>query len=435
MSDNINKNQTEIIIEKKQANNERRIDQSAEKQIEDNKEIGKENKNSAVNNKKGKRKRKFPGIWELIRLAVMGVALMTVSVAAYQITNDYLEYEEGDSAYDEIAAMMYEMPQYSDDGSNLMYEADEVGIAGAQIKGNSDPIFVWNQEKFEKMLEFNKDTKGWIRLKGKKNQQDEISYPIVQGPDNEYYLHYLANRTWNANGSIFIDYQLEKGLKSRNCIIYGHNMNNGAMFGKLKNYLSEDYYKEHPYFDIYIEEKHYRYYVFSIYKTETVGSESYMMEFTEEETEEETTDAKNKDKKDSKDTDKKDKKAADTKAAENNKQETSVKKNTKKNKQTKKEPETTTISPEEAKRLEREEKKRLREEENQRFIEWCHKMASQSYIKIKAPYYKGFKDFDKNSKIITLVTCTPTDASRKQVVQLVRGEEIITDAKGKEKVK
>ena len=39
MSDNINKNQTEIIIEKKQANNERRLDQSAEKQIEDNKEI------------------------------------------------------------------------------------------------------------------------------------------------------------------------------------------------------------------------------------------------------------------------------------------------------------------------------------------------------------------------------------------------------------
>lgn len=390
-----------------------------------------------ISGKSKKKKKKFPGIGELIRIVVMGVALMTVSVAAYQITNDYLEYEEGDSAYDELAAMMYEMPQYSDDGSILMYESDDAGIAGAEIKGNSDPIFVWNQEKFEKMLEFNSDTKGWIRLKGKKNQQDEISYPIVQGTDNEYYLHYLANKTWNANGSIFIDHQLEKGLKSRNCIIYGHNMNNGAMFGKLKNYLSEDYYKEHPYFDIYIEEKHYRYYVFSIYKTETVGSESYMMEFTEEETEEET---KKKSKENSKETSEKKTKTSnikntDTKVNENNNQNTGTKKNTKNNKQQTKETETTTLSPEESKKLEQEEKKRKKEEENQRFIEWCNKMASQSYIKIKEPYYEGFKGFDKNSKIITLVTCTPTDASRKQVVQLVRGEEIITDEKGKEKIK
>lgn len=371
---------------------------------EENCNIDKEHLDTKDNEQKNKTKKNFPGILEIVRIAIMGIALMTVSVAAYQLTNDYLEYEEGDNAYDELAALMYEMPQYSDDGSALMYESDDT-ISGAQIKGNSDPIFVWNQEKFEKMLEFNSDIKGWIRLKGKKNQQDEISYPIVQGTDNEYYLHYLANKTWNANGSIFIDYQLEKGLKSKNCIIYGHNMNNGAMFGKLKNYLDEEYYKEHPYFDIYIEEKHYRYYVFSIYKTETVGSDSYMMDFSEEETEEET-------EKETKKTKKSDKKEKEKETEE-----------------------TTTLSEEESKKLEKEEKKRKKEEENKRFIEWCNKMASQSYIKIEAPYYDGFEEFNKDSKIITLVTCTPTDSSRKQVIQLVRGEEIITDEKGKEKVK
>ena len=33
--------------------------------------------------------------------------------------------------------------------------------------------------------------------------------------------------------------------RSTNIIIYGHNMKSGAMFGSLKKYLDEDYWREH----------------------------------------------------------------------------------------------------------------------------------------------------------------------------------------------
>ena len=35
--------------------------------------------------------------------------------------------------------------------------------------------------------------------------------------------------------------------ESRNLIIYGHNMNSGAMFGNLDLYANETYYQEHPF--------------------------------------------------------------------------------------------------------------------------------------------------------------------------------------------
>ena len=36
-------------------------------------------------------------------------------------------------------------------------------------------------------------------------------------------------------------------------IIYGHNMNNGSMFGSLKKYKDEGFWKKNQYFTVYTE--------------------------------------------------------------------------------------------------------------------------------------------------------------------------------------
>ena len=59
-----------------------------------------------------------------------------------------------------------------------------------------------------------------------------ISYPIMQGEDNNYYLKHLPNGDSNKIGSIFIDYRNNE-FNDQNTIIYGHNFNNGTMFIKL----------------------------------------------------------------------------------------------------------------------------------------------------------------------------------------------------------
>lgn len=54
-------------------------------------------------------------------------------------------------------------------------------------------------------------------------------------------------------------------------ILYGHNMKNLSMFGRLKKYKTEDFYQGNEYFTIYTEERIYRYQIFAYYDTSENG--------------------------------------------------------------------------------------------------------------------------------------------------------------------
>ena len=54
-------------------------------------------------------------------------------------------------------------------------------------------------------------------------------------------------------------------------VIYGHNMRDKSMFGKLKYYVQDpDYFENHQYFQIHTADKVYRYHIFAI---EEVGDD------------------------------------------------------------------------------------------------------------------------------------------------------------------
>ena len=62
-----------------------------------------------------------------------------------------------------------------------------------------------------------------------------INYPVVRTDNNDYYLDHLITGEESATGSIFLDYRCGTDpLSARNSVIYGHNMNNGAMFHNLE---------------------------------------------------------------------------------------------------------------------------------------------------------------------------------------------------------
>lgn len=65
---------------------------------------------------------------------------------------------------------------------------------------------------------------------------------MVQGNDNDYYLTHTFDKQSSANGCLFEDSRINSGLSSNHVIIYGHNMRNGAMFGKLKSYENSSFY-------------------------------------------------------------------------------------------------------------------------------------------------------------------------------------------------
>lgn len=86
----------------------------------------------------------------------------------------------------------------------------------------------------------NPDWIGWLKIK-----DTHFSYPVMQRKgDREYYLHRDFDGNYSFYGTPFLDSRCT--LDSDNCIIYGHNINGGRMFGKLHAYASGEYYKKYP---------------------------------------------------------------------------------------------------------------------------------------------------------------------------------------------
>jgi len=80
----------------------------------------------------------------------------------------------------------------------------------------------------------------WIRIDG-----TSVNYPVMRGPDNEYYLTRRPDGRTSRSGSIFMDFRNSPDFSDPNTLIHGHRMRSGAMFGMLSNYSSQSFYDRH----------------------------------------------------------------------------------------------------------------------------------------------------------------------------------------------
>ena len=133
------------------------------------------------------------------------------------------------------------------------------------------------QIDFAELIRTNPDFRGWLYFPAL-----DISYPVVQGKDNAYYLHHLFSGESNINGSIFVDCHNQPDFTDQNTIVYGHNMKNGSMFGTLDKYQDKELFEQHPEFYLYLPDKILKYRIFSCYAGRT-GSEGYRYHFPEAE--------------------------------------------------------------------------------------------------------------------------------------------------------
>lgn len=93
-----------------------------------------------------------------------------------------------------------------------------------------------------KLKEENPDVVGWLEI-----PDTNISYPVLQGDDNSYYMTHDYKKEYTIDGSLFLDKDYDWDKPSSNLLIYGHN-NRGhdTMFVHLLDYKDEEFYKEHP---------------------------------------------------------------------------------------------------------------------------------------------------------------------------------------------
>lgn len=74
-----------------------------------------------------------------------------------------------------------------------------------------------------------------------------VNYPIMQGGDNDFYLHHTYDGSSLKSGSIFLDYRCENRFMNPINIVYGHNMRNGSMFAVLLKFADISYFDSHRY--------------------------------------------------------------------------------------------------------------------------------------------------------------------------------------------
>ena len=103
------------------------------------------------------------------------------------------------------------------------------------------------------------DAIGWLIIPG-----TNINYPLMQGEDNEYYLHHAYDGSRLSAGSIFLDWRCEQHLLNGINICYGHNMKNGTMFAGLAKYEDTGYFNAHRYGWLATADKVYRLDFFSL---------------------------------------------------------------------------------------------------------------------------------------------------------------------------
>lgn len=97
----------------------------------------------------------------------------------------------------------------------------------------------------EALQAVNPDVIGWLCI-----PDTQISYPLLQGEDNDFYLSHTWEGKKRSGGSICMDWRSSADLTDFHTILYGHRMRDGSMFGGLKNYRTEEFLQEHP--SIYI---------------------------------------------------------------------------------------------------------------------------------------------------------------------------------------
>lgn len=211
--------------------------------------------------KKSPKKKKKAG--DIILSIILVAAICVFCYAAYNLLHIYMEYKKGTDEYNEIA----QMAVISRDPDE---EAKDGNLVDMQENDTLKPPM---EIDFKTLKSVNDDVIGWIYVEA----LPDINYPVVQGADNNTYLHMTYEKNYNFAGTIFVDYENSRDFSDCNTLVYGHNMKNGSMFAQLKKFTqSEETYKKSRYFWIFTPEASYRYEIIAAYTT-AVDSATYTL--------------------------------------------------------------------------------------------------------------------------------------------------------------
>lgn len=176
----------------------------------------------------------------LLRAVAFALALLMFAFAGYSVLDSYYQEHMAFSSWD-----LVRYKPVSDDGRI-------------------------SREKFSELKALNPDVVGWVTI-----FDTNIDYPILQGPDDLYYVNRDIYGDSTLAGSIYLQTANKPDFSDTFNLLYGHHFDNGAMFGDVSKYKDADFMIGHRYGELITEDGVYDLRIFACIETNAYDSSIY----------------------------------------------------------------------------------------------------------------------------------------------------------------
>lgn len=206
-----------------------------------------------------------------LRWLIIGLASAGAIICLVMLIKTSYEYRKADDEYSALEEYISSDITVENTADNEKENEEEARV----FKNNPNRSDFPDMEvDYAGLRSKNRDYIGWLYV-----GSADISYPVVQGADNDYYLHNTFEGQPNFAGCIFMDCLDKADLTMYNTFIYGHAMKNGSMFGNLRKLRKDpSLVKNDPYIYMFMKDGIYRYQIYSYYIDEKDSTMYYSPE-------------------------------------------------------------------------------------------------------------------------------------------------------------
>ena len=178
--------------------------------------------------------------WASILLALLGIGMIISAFVGY--APEYVDKNEGTQVYEDLVDDVVIMPTIPDEIPDETVPEQVIHGIPIQQRNAEEAAQIYPCVEVDNkaLLSENSDYIGWLYIPG-----TNISYPVCQTDNNQYYLMRRFDGSYGWPGTVFLA-RRNYTIFDVHTVIYGHNMNNGTMFYQLTKYRNEDFAKEHP---------------------------------------------------------------------------------------------------------------------------------------------------------------------------------------------
>ncbi len=161
---------------------------------------------------------------------------IVTAILSFLVYNNFESEKKVNTITEELTSILQAEEEKKEMAIEYTEEGEPAPAPPVIVEKNGKPII----NSYNKLLELNPDSVGWLKVKGTK-----IDYPVLQYKDNSYYLDHNFYKEKDYNGWVFMDYRNSIDNLDDNTIIYAHNrFTSGVMFGTLQRVGEESVYSK-----------------------------------------------------------------------------------------------------------------------------------------------------------------------------------------------